>query len=265
MPVVPPDPTGPSARAELGAFLRARREGLRPEQVGLPSTGRRRTPGLRREELAVLAGVSVTWCTWLEQGRDVRASGQVLGALAGALRLGGPERTYLYALAGAEHDRPVDDQVPQGLPGVVAALAPHPAYVTGALLDVLAADDAALELFAGPDASAAPPTNLARWMFLQPAAREVLLGWEQVARDLLARLRAATGRHRGDPGATALVAELRSGSTQADAWWPRYDVAAPHAGVKRLRHPRDGEISLVHTAMAVADHPDQTVVVYTPL
>ncbi len=266
MPVVrPPHPARPPACAELGAFLRARREGLSPGQVGLPATGRRRTPGLRREELAVLAGVSVTWCTWLEQGRDVRASGQVLGALAWALRLDGPERTYLFALAGDQHDRPVDEQVPRGLPGVVAALAPHPAYVTGGLLDVLAANEAALELFAGPDGSTGPPTNLARWVFLQPTAREVLMDWEQVARDLLARLRAATGRHRGDPGAAALVAELRSGSAQAEAWWLRYDVAAPHAGVKRLRHPRDGEISIVHTALAVADHPDQTLVVYTPL
>jgi len=254
----------PPARAELGAFLRARREGLSPEQVGLPATRRRRTPGLRREELAVLAGVSVTWCTWLEQGRNVRASEQVLGALAGALGLSGPERTYLFALAGAEQDRPLDEEVPQGLAGVVAALAPHPAYVTGALFDVLAVNDAALELFAGPDGSAGRPTNLARWMFTQPAAREVLVDWEQVARDLLARLRAATGRQRSDARAAVLVAELRSSSAQADAWWQRYDVAAPHAGTKRLRHPRDGEVTMVYTALAVADHPDQTLVVYTP-
>lgn len=186
---------------------------------------------------------------------------------ARASRGAGPdraERTYLFALAGSEHDRPIDQEVPQGLAGVVAALAPHPAYITNALLDVLAINDAALELFASPDGSAGSPTNLARWVFSQPAARKVLVDWEQVARDLLARLRAATGRHQGDVRAAALVAELRSGSAQADAWWQRYDVAAPHAGTKRLRHPRDGEVMMVHTGLAVADHPDQTLVVYTP-
>ncbi len=263
-----PDPDRPHARApartELGAFLRARREGCSPEQAGLPATRRRRTPGLRREELAVLAGVSVTWCTWLEQGRNVHASDQVLRALAGALGLTGPSaRTCSHWPALSTTDRSTR-RCRRGWrawwPRWRRTRPTSPTPCSTCWPSTMP------PWSCSPARTAAPgprPTSRAG-VFSQPAARKVLVDWEQVARDLLARLRAATGRHQGDVRAAALVAELRSGSAQADAWWQRYDVAAPHAGTKRLRHPRDGEVMMVHTGLAVADHPDQTLVVYTP-
>lgn len=252
------------ARAELAAFLRSRRERLRPEQVGLPPTGRRRTPGLRREELAALAGMSATWYAFLEQGRDVRASEQVLGSLSRALGLSEAERGYLFALGGDPPDTTVHRPPAGGLSAVVAALDPHPAYVTDAVLDLVAVNDAALEMFTGRDGAADPPANLAGWMFADPVAQQVIVDWEQVARGLLARLRCAAGHHRGDPRFADLVAELRATSDQADAWWQHHDVAAPRAGTKRLRHPLVGTLRMAHTALAVADQPGQTLVVYTP-
>lgn len=249
------------ARGELGRFLRARREGLQPAQIGLSVAGRRRTPGLRREELAVLAGISVTWYTSLEQGRDVRASGQVLDALARALQLTEPERAHLIGLGSLEPVSETDPAVPAALLAMLAALEPLPAYVTGPLLNILACNDTAREGFGGRT----PPFNLARWVFTDPVAREVLVDWEQVAADVLARLRGKAGRHRGDPYFEALVAQVRAASPEADAWWPRYDVAVPRAGTKRLRLPRVGEVTRTHTAFTVADHPGLTLAVYTLL
>lgn len=255
---------GSLLRSELGEFLRARREGLRPEDVDLPATGRRRTPGLRREELAVLAGISVTWYTSLEQGRDVSASDQVLEALARALRMNPPERAHLLALAGARRDQQPDGTGAPALAAVVAALQPNPAYATDAAFDLLAVNDAALELFRGMEGTGARPRNLVRWMFTDPVAHQVLVDWDDVAGDLLARLRATAGRRRGDPRLAALVAELRASSEEADTWWPRYAVAAPHTGTKRVRHPRTGQQTLTHTVFSVADRTHHTLVVYTP-
>lgn len=209
----------------------------------------------------MLAGISVTWYTSLEQGRDVRASQQVLDALSRALRLSEPERAHLFALGSLQPTSETDPAVPKALTAVVASLEPLPAYVTGALLDLLVCNDAAREVFGGRT----PPGNLARWVFTDPVAREVLVDWEQVAADVLARLRARAGGHRGDPCFEALIAELRAASPQADEWWLRYDIAVPHSGTKRLRLPRTGEVTMTHSALTVADHPGLTLVVYTPV
>ena len=248
---------------ELGVFLRSRRERITPAEAGLPSTGRRRTPGLRREEIALLAGISATWYTYLEQGRDVRPSDQVLRALAAALRLSEHERDHLFHLAGntraEEPDEP--ETVAPGVAAVPSLVEPNPAYVTGASYDLLACNTAAAELFS--DITASPRPNLARWMFTSPAAREVLMDWEREAQGLLARLRAAAGRHPGHPRFTCLVEELHAASPEVRAWWPRYDIQVSHAGTKRLRHPRLGPVTLAHTAFHVADRPEQTLVVYS--
>ncbi|MGW3999437.1 helix-turn-helix transcriptional regulator [Amycolatopsis sp. NPDC004772] len=245
---------------ELGAFLRSRRERLTPADAGLPATGRRRTPGLRREELALLAGISATWLTYLEQGRDVRPSGQVLDALARALRLTGAEQEHLHRLAG-RGDAPGESFPEEAAPevaGVPALLGGNPAYVTGICYDVLAVNDAAEELFRG----IGPGGNVVRWLFTEPAAREVLVDWAQEARGVLARLRAIAGRHPDHPRVTRLVAELTEASPEVRAWWPQYDVQFSHAGRKRLRHPRLGEITVPHAAFHVAERPEQTLVVY---
>lgn len=202
-------------RRELGAFLRARRERLTPGQVGLPQTGRRRTPGLRREELAVLAGISATWYTYLEQGRDIRTSDQVLDALASALRLDGPERAHLFRLAGhgparSEEREPLSAEAA----AVPLLLQPNPAYIIGGTYDVLSHNRAAEELFPGLLTTGGRP-NFARWVFLEPAARDTLVDWEEEARGLLARLRTLAGRHPDDPRHRRLAEELSAGSAEA--------------------------------------------------
>ncbi|AGL18231.1 helix-turn-helix transcriptional regulator [Actinoplanes sp. N902-109] len=248
--------------SQLGAFLRSRRERLSPADAGLPPTGRRRTPGLRREEVAMLAGMSATWYTYLEQGRDVRPSEQVLRALAGTLRLSDAERDHLLHLAGGTPVAGEADETPDPATAALPALlGPHPAYLTGARFDVLACNDAATHLLSGLRAG----TNLARWIFLHDEARTVLVDWEPVAQGLLARLRAAAARHPGHAGFDRLVADLHRASPEVRAWWPRYDIATASSGVKRVRHPEQGVITLRHTALLVADHPDQTLVVYTPV
>ncbi|MEV0218038.1 helix-turn-helix transcriptional regulator [Streptomyces sp. NPDC050704] len=261
-------PKQPGQRRELSAFLRSRRERITPDQVGLPQTGRRRTPGLRREELALLAGMSATWYTYLEQGRDIRASDQVLDALASALRLDRHERGHLFRLAG--HATAAEAEQPEPLPAEVAAvpllLQPHPAYIIDGNYDVLSHNPAAAELFPNLTAAAAAadrPANFARWVFLDPAARDFLVDWEPEARGLLARLRTHSGRHPGDPRYTRLIDELHEGSPEVRAWWPRYDVQEQRGGRKRLRCPGRGVVDYAFTAFHLAEQPEQTLVVYS--
>ncbi|QWF84704.1 helix-turn-helix transcriptional regulator [Amycolatopsis sp. CA-230715] len=251
-------------RRELGAFLRSRRERITPSEAGIPPTGRRRTPGLRREELAFLAGISATWYTYLEQGRDIRPSDQVLTALATALRLTEHERDHLFHLAGTPAAAGPDEPEPVD-PAVTAIpmlLRHNPAYLTGASYDLLAVNPAAAELFPDLDTAGEARPNLARWMFTSPAARRVLVDWEREAQVLLARLRAAAGLHPADPRFTSLVEDLHAASPEVRKWWPRYDIQVRRTGTKRLRHPRRGIVTMTHTALHVAEHPEQTLVIY---
>ncbi|MFD9796764.1 helix-turn-helix transcriptional regulator [Streptomyces sp. NPDC059070] len=255
--------TPPAQRHELGAFLRARRERTTPAQVGLPPTGRRRTPGLRREELAVLAGISATWYTYLEQGRDIRTSDQVLDALASALLLDGPERAHLFRLAG---HAPAGPAQPEPLSAEAAAvpllLQPNPAFIIGGTYDVLSHNRAAEELFPRLASMDGGP-NFARWVFLEPAARQVVVDWEEEARGLLARLRTLAGRHPGDLRYARLIEELGAASAQVRAWWPQYDVQARRGGRKRLRRPDGAVAEFAYTAFHLAGAPDRTLVVYS--
>ncbi|GCD40521.1 helix-turn-helix transcriptional regulator [Streptomyces paromomycinus] len=252
-------------RAELGAFLRSRRQRITPDQVGLPHTGRRRTPGLRREELALLAGISATWYTYLEQGRDIRASDQVLDALATALRLDRHERDHLFQLAG--HAPGTRAGEPERLTAEVAAvpllLQPQPAYIIGGNYDVLSCNQAADELFPNLTTATDRPANFVRWVFLDPVAQDVVVDWEQEARGLLARLRTLAGRHPSDPAYTRLIDELTTGSPQARAWWSQYDVQVRRGGRKRLRRRNGEAVEFVYTAFHLAEQPELTLVIYT--
>jgi len=260
----------------LGELLRSRRERLAPVDVGLPPGTRRRTSGLRREEVAQLASMSVTYYTFLEQGRQARPSEQVLDALAAALRMTRAERRYLLTLAYGTDDAPPDradgdaaaaapppERVSAGVGGLVRRLEPCPTLVKGRCWDVLEANQAARELFG--DWSGTPGTpNLVRWMFTSDAAREIYLEWEPEARAMLGRFRLAAARHPGDPRVARLIAELRRDSPQVRDWWPAHDVTPIGGeGVKKLRHPRFGPVEYSHVILQVADNPDQVIVSYS--
>jgi hypothetical protein len=252
-----------SQRRELGVFLRSRRERITPTDVGLPTTGRRRTPGLRREELALLAGISATWYTYLEQGRDIRTSEQVLRALATTLRLDHHEREHLFHLAGHGPAAETDEEpLAAEAAAVPLLLQPHPAYIIGAGYDVLSYNQAADELFPNLIAPGRRP-NFVRWTFTEPAARDVLVDWEPEARGLLARLRTLAGRHPAHPRFTRLIDELHTASPKVRAWWPRYDVQTRHSGRKLLRPPGRGVTDFAYTAFHLAEQPEQTLVIYS--
>src|SRR2546429_5846941 len=194
--------THSGSRSELADLLRSRRHRLTPADVGLPAGTRRRTAGLRREEVAQLAGVSATYYTFLEQGRDVRPSRQVVTALAGALRLSSAERAHLFQLAGiplAADDRDQAEATDPVGSTLVSRLDPFPAYLKGGRWDVLAANRAARAPFT--DWAALPPgdRNMVWWVLTDPAARKVYVEWEKEASDLLGRFRAAAARRPDDP------------------------------------------------------------------
>nr|WP_269328254.1 helix-turn-helix transcriptional regulator [Kineosporia mesophila] len=247
----------------MGSFLRSRRERLTCADVGLPATGRRRTPGLRREEVAMLAGISTTWLTYLEQGRNVQASRQVLEALATTLQLTPAEHSHVLNLAAETPSPAVLPAVAPAVVSVVQAMHPHPAYVTSGDFTVLAWNRAAEELVPGLLANSdGERPHLARWLFEAPDARTTFPQWESVAQDVLARLRAAAARHPDEPRYTGLVEDLLHVSPEARAWWNRHDVRADRAGIKQVRHPERGILELTHAAFAVADQPEHTLVVY---
>jgi transcriptional regulator with XRE-family HTH domain len=260
----------------LGQLLRSRRERLMPTDVGLPAGlagGRRRTAGLRREEVALLASLSVTYYTFLEQGRPVRPSARVLDALASALRMSAAERRYLHVLAygasGASDPGLTAPAPPERLDPAVADLVqrlePFPAVVKGRRWDVLAANPAARELFADWATGTPGERNLVRWMFTTDHAREVYLEWEPEARAMLGRFRLSATRYPDDPDVLNLIAELQRDSEHVRQWWPRHDVAAiGGSGSKKLRHPRFGPVEYSHVVLQVADHPEQTLVTYSP-
>jgi transcriptional regulator with XRE-family HTH domain len=255
-------------RREFGAFLRSRREKLTPASVGLPDGFRRRTPGLRREEVALLADVGTTWYTWLEQGRDVRASVEVLSALADALLLDPAERRHLFTLS----DRPSTDlpmhgpeDVPAALRRMLASLTDQPAYILGRRWDVLAWNTASVALFGDYGLLEGDARNTVHRVFTDLAHRQLLVDWEIVAANSLAMFRADSARYAGDPDFERLIATLTQASPEFRAWWPRQDVLRPLAGHKRLCHPLGGLMNFEYTALSVIDRPDMKLVVYTPL
>ncbi|CNG49331.1 putative transcriptional regulator [Mycobacterium tuberculosis] len=251
---------------ELGDLLRSRRERLQPADVGLPGGGRRRARGLRREEVAQLAAISSTYYTYLEQGRQVRPSRQVLDALAAALRLDATERTHIHELVhGAlPADRPaVAERLSPTVVALVDRLDPCPTYATGRYWDVLAANRAARTLWT--DWSARPPEarNMLWWMFTDPGARQVLPDWRNEASALLGRFRATAARHPGDTGFSSLIERLHANSPEIRDWWPHHEVAPLRSGTKRLFHPALGEILLHHVVLQVVDDPDHRLVTFT--
>jgi transcriptional regulator with XRE-family HTH domain len=236
-----------------------------PGDVGLPAGDRRRTPGLRREEVTQLAGVSISWYTWLEQGRDMRPSPSVLDAIARVLRLDAGERAHLFHLARVELPLGAQDyprEAPPALAAFVAALHPHPAYVSGPRTDVLAWNPAIGAVITDFGALAPAERNLLRWLLLDRLPADS--GYETTARSTLARFRAAHARFVDHPEFLALIAELEERSPAFRAWWPRHDVLAEQSGTKTIEHPRLGPLRLHHLQSTPTSDPDLRLTVYVP-
>jgi transcriptional regulator with XRE-family HTH domain len=254
-------------RAELADFLRARRASLQPEEVGLQNGGRRRTPGLRREEVAQLAGVGATWYTWLEQGRDVRASLDVLEALAGALRLTNAERAHLILLGRGEQAppcKPPVERVSQALRRLVENLGPGPAFVLGRRYDILVWNRATAAVFGDPGAIPKPARNQLWLTFMDPARRELMPDWERSARILVAKFRADSARHIGDPAFEELIGSLRASSPEFRKWWERHEVAGAGEGRKELIHPVAGKLVFDHAAFRNIESTELRLILYSP-
>ncbi|MFE9796761.1 helix-turn-helix transcriptional regulator [Streptomyces goshikiensis] len=254
---------------ELRDFLRSRRARIRPDEVGLGLyAGRRRVPGLRREEVAQLAGVSVDYYVRLERGRTPNASVTVLEAVARALRLDHAERAHLFDLAkpgpGARRRRPTPVQrVRPGLLRTLDALTATPAMILGHRLDVLAANPLAKALYTDFDVLPHRDRNLARFVFLDPTAHDLLADWETAARGTVAALRLYAGRHPHDPRLSELVGALSVHDEDFRQWWADHDVLEYTHGTKLYRHPLVGELTLEYESLTLPDDPDQALYLYT--
>jgi len=257
-----------SRRSELADFLRKRREALKPEDVGLPNGGRRRTPGLRREEVASLAGVGTTWYTWLEQGRDVRASQQVLESLAEALRMNAAEHSHLMLLGRGDEVTPVQPRSETLDPTIrllVENLGQSPAIVIGRRWDYLAWNPAFEAVFCDPMKYPEGRRNQLWAIFIDPERRRRVDDWEDGARNALARFRADNARHLGDPDFEELIEALRESSDEFRCWWKRHEVARSGTGRKRMRHPDVGTLWFEHAVFKLEESPEQRLILYSPL
>lgn len=254
-------------RAELAAFLRSRRERITPEQVGLPRGARRRTPGLRREEVAHLGAVGVTWYTWLEQGRDIHVSPQVLDAVARALLLDRAERSHLFALAGAVDPVPGKEctGVSRALRQVLDQLAPFPAVIQNSRFDILAYNSTYGQLMCDLDALPEEDRNCMWLAFTHPQWRASVVDLDATMRVMAAKFRASMAEHVAEPAWKALVARLTEASPEFREIWAQHEVVRPVSSVKLFRHPRVGVLELTATSLWTGPNPGPKLLSYTPV
>ncbi|MER6573697.1 helix-turn-helix transcriptional regulator [Streptomyces sp. NPDC001093] len=257
--------TSPGAfcHRELGAFLRSRRERLAPGEAGLPDGPGRRTPGLRRAEVAELAGISVSWYTWLEQGR-VRTSEQVLRAVARVLRLDAAETAHVLSFV-EENRQPADapNWVSRNLLSLVQAMTPNPAVVLDPHWDLLAWNAGYAALLTDPARLHPKQRNLLWLVFRWPLARTLLAEWEDEARALLGQFRSRAARRPHDPRFAELVEELLA-DADAARWYERRETAGFQPSVRRFRHPAVGELRLRYVKLAAVDEPGHHFLAYLP-
>lgn len=267
----PPPLDATPARA-LGDFIRAHRERLTPEAVGLPPGPRRRTPGLRREEVAQLCGVSPTWYTWIEQGRQVSASADALARIAVALRLSRAERAYLFELA-AQRDPAEPELATADVPDTLVTavrLVAAPAYVLDRQWNALAWNEPAAALFTGwldqadDGAGGGQDRNLLRFTFMSPAARTLIVDWDTRARRLVAEFRADSIRHLNDAPTRTLIDALVAGSDAFAHYWASQDVVEREGGERAFDHPRDGRVVYQQTTLKPAHREDLKFVMLIP-
>ncbi|MFD3525140.1 helix-turn-helix transcriptional regulator [Streptomyces sp. NPDC058653] len=245
----------------LGEYLRARRDSLRPADAGVVLSGARKVAGLRREEVAVLAGISADYYTRLEQGRERRPSAQVVDTLAHALHLGPESRAHLHRLAGTTPERPpipATDRVSPGLRQLMDSHPTAPAFVINATLDVLAANTLAKTLHAPFESM----DNMARMIFLDPAGRHFYPRWTKAAETAVGHLRLTEGENGYSERLRQLVGTLSAHSTYFTLLWQKHDVHSKTQAAKQIRHPCAGLLSLTYQALDVRDAPGQQLIVY---
>ena len=256
-----------TARNAFGDFLRSRREKLEPHAIGLPNGARRRTAGLRRQEVAELAGIGIDWYIRLEQGRAVRPSAATVDALARALRLDKAEHAHLRALA-PPNNRPAFEceTVPSTVRRIVERL-DQPAYVTGLRWDVLAWNDAACALFTDFGQTAEADRNILVYVLTDPDARRVFgAAWAGQAARMVARFRGTHDLWAGDPAFTSLVRSLRERTPEFAGWWDAHEVGSgAGTGEKVLVHPSDGPLRYEYATFQVNDDPALRLTIYTPV
>jgi transcriptional regulator with XRE-family HTH domain len=256
-------------RGELGAFLRSRRGALSRTDFGLPPVGRSRTTGLRREEVSYLSGVSVTWYTWLEQGRDIHPSREVLDAVARTLRLGRDEHAYVLALAGYSAPVPAADPGPRMAPGTVQrlldSLASAPAFALTTEWGIVGWNAAYAALFPPIVEVPAEDRNLLELVFTHPYVRRLLPQWETDSRRFLAEFRGEVGPHLGEPAVTALVDRLSANSPEFRTGWTSRDLSGFSSRERLFHSPEVGDLRLEHHQLVPSDHPELHLVVYTPV
>jgi transcriptional regulator with XRE-family HTH domain len=254
---------GRRRREQLSDFLRTRRARLTPSDVGMAAGGRRRTPGLRREEVAALAGVGVSWYTWLEQGRDITVSTAVLDAISTALRMTEPERAHLYLLSGV-NPPPVGGRrgasVPPELLNLLDAWLPRPAMLQDRYWNLLAVNVATRNVFGYGDSD----HNCLITFFTNTRYRDMYMHWASVAPGVVAAFRADAAQYPDDPEFNRVVDDLSAISPDFVELWERHDVGPHMQAVKAVHHPEAGDMVFDKTTLAVADRPDWHLVLYNP-
>ncbi|MGU3651503.1 helix-turn-helix transcriptional regulator [Mycolicibacterium sp. A43C] len=253
-------------RRALGEFLRARREAAARADLGYAPMPRTRTSGLRREEVALAAGVSVTWYTWLEQGREINPSRQVLDAVSTALRLTPAERDYVRSLGGhAPEPVPADVPTPPHVQRFLDALGGYPAFAIGPFWDITAWNSAYAALYPNIAMTAEADRNLLWLMFMDPAIRELLPDWENDSSRFLAEFRAEAGPRAGEPAHSTLVDRLRAASEHFESQWRRRSVQRFTSRERRFFRSGIGEMRLEHHQLAPVDVPNIQIVAYLPV
>jgi transcriptional regulator with XRE-family HTH domain len=260
-----PDPDS-IRRRELSGFLRSRRERITPGQAGVPLGGRRRTPGLRREEVAQLAGVGVTWYTWLEQGRDIKVSDQVLEAIARTLVLDPDERSHLYTLAGSSMvpDEQECDLVSEATLRLLKQVEPFPACVQNGKYDLLAYNKTYGRMIVNMDALPRESRNCMWLAFTDPVWRKAVVDWDVATSRMVAQLRAQMAEHVAEPAWKAHIKRLRAASPEFERLWDRHDVAVQQQKQKRFRNAEVGLLKFDVNVTWLSPRLGARMMVYTP-
>jgi len=257
-------------RIELGRFLRSRRLRITPQSVGLQyvDLNRRRTKGLRREEVAALAGISLPWYTSLEQGRPINVSDQVLDSLAHVLRLNDDERKHLFTLAGrsriADYRHGNSPAVSDSLQYLLNQMSACPAYISDRKMNVIAWNRLAVSVFGAFGPADSRERNMIWRLFMLPSYRSMFVGWDDLARSLIGHFRALYTRHIEDPWYTKFIQEMTEGSTEFAALWENYVVECKSVHPHVMEHPRAGFLKLSTHLFPIDDHTSQYLYVFTP-